>query len=251
MRPSITRKIEAAVAALAPDEVVADTGLAWVFADTGRVPKLLRARRRCVAARTAERLVVWPVPPARRQLVGTRPLLAVPLDQLTVERYARARLLAGLRVRTTAGATVVLELTPRARGFGSRLATAIEAVPVPVGAAAATGAATAPGAPPSPAVVPAGPPALARSEVLQVVTDLRDGRLAPPAACAWALAVAGSPVADADVDAIGDVVTRLAATPDAVPPSDPSDPSDPSATPSPAPIDRAQLDAWIARLTER
>lgn len=239
MRPSITRKIEAAVATLAPDEPVVDTGIAWVFAAPGRVPKLFRARRRCVVARTERRLVIWPVPSARRQLVGARPLLGAPLDQLTVERFGRARVLAALRIRTTAGATVVLELTPRARAFGGRLAAAVEAVPVPVGAAATTASASA--APRPAAAAPSTSPAISRGEVLKVVTDLRDGHLRPEAARAWAVAVAGSPVAEADAAWIGDIVDRLATAP----------PETAMGSEAFTPVDRAQLDAWVTRLSER
>lgn len=245
MRPSITRKIEAAVATLAPDEPVVDTGIAWVFADRGRVPKLFRARRRCVVARTERRLVIWPVPSARRQLVGARPRLGAPLDQLTVERFGRARVLAALRIRTTAGATVVLELTPRARAFGGRLAAAVEAVPAPVGMTATTASASA--APRPAAAAPSTSPAISRGEVLKVVTDLRDGHLRPETARAWAVAVsvAGSPVAVAEADAdaawIGDIVDRLATAP----------PETAIGSEAFTSADRAQLDAWVTRLSER
>jgi hypothetical protein len=251
VRPSITRKIEAAVSTLTPDERVVDAGFAWVFAVSGRVPKLLRSRRRCVVARTERRLVVWPVPSSRRQLVGVRPLLGAPLGQLTVERFARARVLAGLRIRTTAGAVVVLELTPGARAFGSRLATAIDAVPVPAGAAAVTAGGPAPAGtapiPPRAAATPTTQPALSRGEVLKVVTDLRDGRLAPGAARAWAVAVAGTLQAEADAAGIGDIVARLAT--DLPETRDP--PETTAGSPASAPVDRAQLDAWVARLSER
>ncbi len=230
MRSSMTRKIEAAVATLAPDEPAVDTGYAWVFADSGRAPKLFRTRRRCVVARTGRRIVVWPVPQVRRPLVGTRPLLIAPLDQLEVMRLNRARVLAALRVHTTAGATVVLELTPRARGFGARLATAIESVPVVAGTFPAVATVA-----PAPTTAALAAPAITRGEVLKVVTDLRDGRLQADAARAWAVAVAGSPVAGADVTPadqtdIGDIVARLASD-------------------GPDPVEPVQLDAWITRLT--
>ncbi|MCU1457589.1 MAG: hypothetical protein JWL73_1681 [Actinomycetia bacterium] len=247
MRSSITRKVEAAAATLAPDEAVVEVGRAWVFADSGRVPKLFRARRRCVVARTERRLLVWRVPSARDQLVGTRPVLGAPLDQLTVEGFARARVLAALRLHTTAGATVVLELTPRERRFGGRLVTAIDAATV-AGGSAAVGQAATDAVPPPEAAPPVRPPtgapalpAITRGEVLKVVTDLRDGRLAPEAARAWAVAVGGSPVAGTDVAApdrawIGDIVAALAA------------PAAPADGPSPT-IDRHELDGWVARLS--
>lgn len=125
---SARRRVSAAMAdRLAPGEQVLAGGFAWVAVPRPRIPLLVLMRRPHLLGLTDRRVMLWQKPRHGRPVDESHFVFAAECSELTLLDHHPRRPMYQLRLRTAQERELVVELRPRDRPLGERLATALGA----------------------------------------------------------------------------------------------------------------------------
>jgi len=151
---SARRRVSAAIAdRLTPGETVLAGGFAWVAVPRPRVPLLVLMRRPHLLGLTDRRVMLWQKPRRGRPVDESHFVFAAECSELTLLEHHPRRPMYQLRLRTAQERELVVELRPRDRPLGERLATALGPPGRPAGPSPTDGG------PPAPPEVDAAPDA--------------------------------------------------------------------------------------------